>query len=104
MSPAIRQSWACSPCISKIPSSPGGHAWRQSPPKRKKRGRWLTPAYKNARKETCQRGNPSLFMGPDEAYAVALRRIREAENTGATSRSDLEFLRQLPRELEQLSS
>ena len=43
-------------------------------------------------------------MGPEEAYAVALRRIREAENTGATSRSDLEFLRQLPRELEQLSS
>src|SRR5271165_2149204 len=51
MLPVIRQSWACSPCISKIPSSPAGHDWRQSPPKRKKRGRWLTPAYKTAEKK-----------------------------------------------------
>ena len=47
------------------------------------------------------------FMSPEEvANAEALHRIREAENTGATSLdlSDLEFLCQLPRELEHLSS
>src|SRR5208282_6246329 len=43
-------------------------------------------------------------MSPEEAYAEALRRIREAENTGATSLdlSHLDCLRQLPRELERL--
>src|SRR6516162_7360112 len=50
MSPATRQSWGCSRCISKIPSSPAEHGWRRSPPKPQKRRRWLTPACKNARK------------------------------------------------------
>src|ERR1700730_18133290 len=42
----------------------------------------------------------------EEVHAKALRRIREAENTGATSLdlSDLDFLYQLPRELERLTS
>jgi internalin A len=46
-------------------------------------------------------------MSPEEAaYAEALRRIREAEDTGATSLdfSGLDSLHQLPRELEHLTS
>ena len=43
-------------------------------------------------------------MSSEEAYAEALRRICEAENTGATDLdlSGLQFLRQLPRELKRL--
>jgi hypothetical protein len=42
----------------------------------------------------------------EEAYAEALRRIREAENTGVTTLDliGLDFLGQLPRELKRLPS
>ena len=44
-------------------------------------------------------------MTPEEAYEIALRRIREAEETGAVELdlSGLEMLNRLPPELERLA-
>src|SRR6266404_2018979 len=48
----IRQLWVFSRFISEIQSSPAAPGYRQSRHKRKNSGTcWLTPAYKNARKE-----------------------------------------------------
>src|SRR6266481_2611326 len=48
----IRQLWVFSRFISEIQSSPAAPGYRQSRHKRRNSGTcWLTPAYKNARKE-----------------------------------------------------
>src|SRR6266403_1086336 len=82
MSRVTPQSWAYSPCTSKIPSSPAGHAWRQH--KRKMSIRKLFASDRGL----FANGGKSIMMGTHCLHCQSQRRADGSQAQVDTRKHD----------------